>query len=71
MRKEAANLCEKTKFSEAGKKGAETFWKKYYTDPEFREKMRKAWEGHRVNRKKLWSQQSWDMKLLEKDTTTM
>jgi hypothetical protein len=53
MRKEAANLCEKTKFSEAGKKGAETFWKKYYTDPEFREKMRKAWQGHRVNREKI------------------
>jgi hypothetical protein len=39
--------------AEAGRKGAAAFWKKFYNDRQFQEKMRKSWEGHRVNRQKI------------------
>jgi hypothetical protein len=40
-------------YSEAGKKGAENFWRKFYNDPQFQEKMRNSWRGHRVNHEKI------------------
>jgi predicted nuclease of restriction endonuclease-like RecB superfamily len=40
-------------YSEAGRKGAEVFWKKFYGDLQFQEKMRKSWKGHRVNRQRI------------------
>jgi hypothetical protein len=39
--------------SEAGKKGAKAFWNKFYSDPQFQEKIRNSWKGHRVNRRKI------------------
>ena len=40
-------------YSDAGRKGAEVFWNKFYTDIEFQQKMRNSWKGHRVNRQKI------------------
>ena len=40
-------------YSRIGRKGAEVFWNKFYNDPEFREKMRISWKGHRVNYEKI------------------
>lgn len=42
-----------TFYSEMGRKGAEAFWKKFCNDPEFCEKMRNAWKGHKVNYEKI------------------
>jgi hypothetical protein len=39
--------------SDAGKKGAEVFWRKFYSDPEFQQRMRESWKGHKVNREKI------------------
>jgi len=39
--------------SDAGKKGAEAFWKKFNGDPEFQQRMRESWKGHKVNREKI------------------
>jgi len=39
--------------AEAGRKGAEAFWNKFYNDPQFQEKMRNSWKGHRVSRSKI------------------
>lgn len=40
-------------YSAIGRKGAEVFWSKFRNDPEFREKMRNSWKGHRVNHEKI------------------
>ena len=40
-------------YSDIGRKGAEIFWSKFYNDPQFQEKMRKSWKGHKVNREKI------------------
>jgi hypothetical protein len=33
--------------------GALAFWRRFYSDPIFQQKMRNAWKGHRVNREKI------------------
>ena len=40
-------------YSKIGRKGAEAFWNRFRNDPEFREKMRNSWKGHKVNYKKI------------------
>lgn len=40
-------------YSKIGRKGAEAFWNRFRNDPEFREKMRNSWKGHRVNYEKI------------------
>ena len=40
-------------YSEIGRKGAEVFWNRFRNDPEFRERMRNSWKGHKVNYKKI------------------
>ena len=40
-------------YSDIGRKGAKSFWTKFYNDPQFQEKMRNSWKGHRVNREKI------------------
>jgi predicted nuclease of restriction endonuclease-like RecB superfamily len=40
-------------YSRIGRKGAEIFWNKFYSDPQFQEKMRNSWKGHRVNPEKI------------------
>jgi hypothetical protein len=40
-------------YSRIDKKGTRSFWNKFYNDPQFQEKMRKSWKGHRVNREKI------------------
>jgi hypothetical protein len=40
-------------YSDMGRKGAKIFWNKFHNDPQFQEKMRKSWKGHRVNHEKI------------------
>ncbi len=40
-------------YSEIGRKGAEAFWNRFRNDPEFRERMRNSWKGHKVNYKMI------------------
>jgi general stress protein YciG len=40
-------------YSEIGRKGAEAFWNRFRDDPEFCERMRNSWKGHKVNYKKI------------------
>ena len=40
-------------YSDMGRKGAEVFWNKFYSDPQFQERMRTSWKGHKVNREKI------------------
>ena len=40
-------------YSEIGRKGAEAFWNRFNNDPEFRERMRNSWKGHKVNYKMI------------------
>ncbi len=40
-------------YSDIGRKGAESFWNKFYKNPQFQEKMRNSWKGHKVNHEKI------------------
>ena len=40
-------------YSKIGKKGAETFWNRFRDDPDFRQKLRSSWKGHKVNCDKI------------------
>jgi len=40
-------------YSRIGKKGAEAFWNRFRNDPEFRQRMKNSWKGHKVNYKKI------------------
>src|SRR4030042_4704806 len=43
----------KTLYSQAGRKGAEVFWRKFRSDNEFQQKMRDSWRGHKVNKERI------------------
>jgi len=40
-------------YSKIGRKGAEVFWDKFYSDAEFRRKMRTVWKGIKINHEKI------------------